>query len=228
MVPTHDGYLCENCLDDARVGRDRTSQALRIKRAADELQSLRLQGHTLHKSDEEVEYEIAARHLMADSLLAPDHGSNVPIGSGAEVIRSTEGGLVNTLTSPSVAALDASNARTDLLTQVGTEIAAMAVDAADSIQAANSLEKMLAHQLAAVHHAGMQMMKRAALMEDPVLGAKTLNAAMNAIKAFQGGLQTLSQLRGHHQQRIVVQHVNVNDGGRAVVGNVNPPAGDEQ
>jgi len=43
------------------------------------------------------------------------------------------------------------------LTEQGADVAAMALDVANTIQAGNSSEKMLAHQLAAMHKVAMEM-----------------------------------------------------------------------
>jgi hypothetical protein len=80
---------------------------------------------------------------------------------------------------------------------------------------------MLAHQMAAIHDAGMRMVHRANLIQDPSLAAKTLNCAMKGFSAYQGAVGALRQLRGNQQQHIVVQHVNVGAGGQAMVGTVN-------
>jgi hypothetical protein len=45
-----------------------------------------------------------------------------------------------------------------LLLQNGTDVAAMALDAANSIEASNRLERMLAHQLAAAAKLAMEQM----------------------------------------------------------------------
>jgi hypothetical protein len=63
------------------------------------------------------------------------------------------------LTVQDLAAVEASFDRS-LLLGLGADVAAMALDAASSIQARNSLEKMLAHQLAAAHKEVMQQLGR--------------------------------------------------------------------
>lgn len=217
-TPYQDGVICEVCSDTTRSGRDNTSRALKTRQRADRLRIDQMEANPTHFAPAEQEYAIHSGDLMASVL-----SETVPAvakGSGNEAVNPKVAGLVNTLTNPRVAALEASSHRTDLLTMLGNDIAAMALDAADTIQATNSLEKMLAHQLAAIHQASMQMIHRANLMQDPVLAAKTLTAAMKGCAAYQGGLGALRQLRGNQQQHIVVQHVNVNDGGQAVVANV--------
>ena len=63
--------------------------------------------------------------------------------------------LYDTLTVPDLAAVEASFDRSRLLTEQGADVAAMALDVANTIQAGDRSEKMLAHQLAAMHKVGM-------------------------------------------------------------------------
>ena len=56
--------------------------------------------------------------------------------------------LHDTLTVPDLASAEASFERSRLLLASGPNVAAMGIDASNTIQAQNSLEKMLAHQLA--------------------------------------------------------------------------------
>lgn len=223
MTSFFDGHVCESCLESTRKGRDQTTQALKLQQLADRLALEKLQGRCANQDAESLDYTIASGQLMSEEVLGASCAAI--IGSGGEVIKPQVAGIVDTLTQPSVAAVDASNHRTDLLTMVGSDVASMALDAADTIQAGNSLEKMLAHQMAAIHDAGMRMVHRANLIQDPGLAAKTLNCAMKGFSAYQGAVGALRQLRGNQQQHIVVQHVSVGAGGQAMVGTVNARGG---
>jgi hypothetical protein len=102
----------------------------------------------------------------------------------------------------------------------------MGVDAANAIQAGNSLEKMLAHQLAAAHKATMEMIGSVhPNSHDASAHTKRLNAATRCMRAYQQGLQTLRKLRQGGQQRIMVQYVNVSEGGQAIIGNIERSSG---
>src|SRR6202043_769991 len=77
---------------------------------------------------------------------------------------------------------DASIRRTDLLMQPSFHTVAIAVDAAESIDARNSLEKMLAHQMAVAHGAARRMVDRGLSYErgradDQVEVCRCINAA---------------------------------------------------
>ncbi len=113
----------------------------------------------------------------------------------------------------------------------------MGVDTADTIQAANSAELMLAHQLAAAHAGAMKLMGQMTnmmMMQNKAVrtddGAnlritRLAGAASRLMQAYQQGLVTLDRLRTGNKQNIIVQHVQVNDGGQAVVaGKVKPGA----
>lgn len=224
LTKSLDGYICEDCADKTRLGSDTTSHALKLQQIANRAQLQQLTGEHEWITPEQLEYKAAANQLMAEEILCANRVT-LPLVSGGEAVNPKVAGLVNTLNDPGVAAMEASNHRTDLLTSLGNDIAAMALDAADTISAGNSLEKMLAHQMAALHQAGMQMLRRANLMEDHGVAAKCMGTGVKALTAYQGAIATLEKMRRDNSQHIVVQHVNVNAGGQAVVGSVNTRGG---
>ena len=129
--------------------------------------------------------------------------------------------LYETLTVPDLAAVEASFDRTQLLTEQGANVASMALDAVNTIQAENSLEKMLAHQLAAAHKATMEMIGSVVPhSRDAAIQNRRLNAAARCMTAYQQGLLTLRKLRLGGHQRISVQHIQVSNGGQAIVGDI--------
>jgi hypothetical protein len=224
LVACDGGQVCEACSETTREGRDNTSRSLKAKLRRDQLQCDVLTGQReIHLSLEEQQYNLASGTLMSDDLDAMLPG--IKLVSGGEAINQKHAGMVNTLTEPNVAALEASSHRTELLTQLGTDIAAMALDAADTISANNSLEKMLAHQMAGLHQASIRMLHRANLMQDTEHSVKYVNAAIKASTAYQGAMATLHRVRDDKRQHILVQHVNVGAGGQAVVGTVNSGGG---
>ena len=54
---------------------------------------------------------------------------------------------------------------------------------------------------------------------------KRLNSAAKCMSVYQQGLETLRKLRQGGQQRIMVQYVNVSEGGQAVIGNIERSSG---
>ena len=99
-----------------------------------------------------------------------------------------------------------------------------------SIDAGNSLEKMLAHQLAAAHRSAMKMSAEINRRVDylstvrgeeqeraNIQATRLAGATARVMSTFQQGLLTLQRLRTGGQQVVTVQHVQVNEGGQAVV-----------
>jgi hypothetical protein len=154
------------------------------------------------------------------------NSKRVALANGEALPPQTERFLYDTLSVPDLAAVEASFDRTRLLAEQGADVAAMGVDAANAIQAGNSLEKMLAHQLAAAHKATMEMIGSVhPNSHDASAHTKRLNAAARCMRAYQQGLETLRKLRQGGQQRIMVQYVNVSEGGQAVIGSIEKSSG---
>jgi hypothetical protein len=94
----------------------------------------------------------------------------------------------------------------------------LAVDAAESAQAGNSLEKMLCHQMAAAHHAAMRLVTRVGNGSQFIVEeARVSNAAARMMQAYQEAFLTLQKIRAGGKQTFVVQHVQVSDGRQAVI-----------
>ena len=118
----------------------------------------------------------------------------------------------------------------------------LAVDTAESIQASNSIEKMMAHQMAAAHKLAMTFAGKAkeliehkgsAWVEDEAPyaaeAAQVANASARMMDTFQKAALALHKLRVGGTQTMTVQHVNVSDGGQAVVaGGINQGGRDER
>jgi hypothetical protein len=178
----------------------------------------------------------------ADALLdiTARTGAPLRVGTGGEATTamSVSSAFVDTLVEcPDMVAVDAGRHRLALAEKAGA--LAIALDAAETVQAANSLEKMVAHQIAAAHVAAMGLQAEAlALLRDfresggryailTTEAAKLTNASCRMMEMAQRGVATLHRLRNTGRQTIVVQHVHVGEGGRAVVaGEVNGPSRD--
>lgn len=139
--------------------------------------------------------------------------SEQPDGKGGWAMR-------NTLASPDVAAIQASMDRTDLLTQGGIDVLALGVDAAQSANCDNSLEKMLAHQMALAHQIAFKVIDQAMQQRDSVEMARLLNASARMMIVFQQGMQTLHRIKTGGNQTVTVQHVTVNGGQTVVAGSL--------
>jgi hypothetical protein len=123
--------------------------------------------------------------------------------------------LRNTLEKPNMISVKASEERMEAALKAG--VLEMAVDAAESARASNSIEKMLAHQMAAAHRLAMKLVTRINDQMAPADAVRLTNAAARMMLAFQSGVQTLHKIHTGGKQVVVVQHVDVSRGGQAVV-----------
>jgi len=156
--------------------------------------------------------------LQAETLLKPPEQTVNVSGEAADLqnLGFISGWLVDTLENPNSISVDASEQRMRLA--AGAGVLQSAVDAANSAQAVNSLEKMLCHQLSAVHSAGMKLVGRVGGGGmPPVEEARLANAAARMMQIFQEGVLTLQKLKTGGRQTMIVQHVQVSDGGNALV-----------
>lgn len=97
-----------------------------------------------------------------------------------------------------------------------------AYDALRSIAPRSELEGMLAVQMIATHSAAMECMRRA-MIEGQGLESRDQNLkhATKLMGLYERQLAALDKHRGKGQQKITVEHVTVEAGGQAIVGNVN-------
>jgi hypothetical protein len=221
VIACETGYVCESCIEKTRVGRDGTSRAVKTKQRS--LRAKAEKARTIAaggEMTEQLEYDIVSSEILAEDAFQPQGA--VALLAGGEVCPQHLPELVDTLAAPNVISLDASAHRLDLVTRMGTDVAAMALDAADTMVASNSLEKMMAHQMAVLHSTAMTYAGQAALAQDQGRAVSMMNLALRSMETFQKGLLTIKRLRGTGEQRITIQHVNVTQGGRAVIGQVNP------
>jgi hypothetical protein len=177
------------------------------------------------------------RHDADDMERRADEIMTLPtkpdVGTGGElVLPSHEAArlpaLVDTVQDPDAVNAEASRARLELAVDAGC--LDLAVDAAETIGAENSIEKMLAHQLAAAHGSTMRMFASAeeemnrsrqqtghSRRESQLSATRLNNSAARMMTSFQQGMTALHRVRHGGRQVVTVQHVNVSDGGQAVV-----------
>ncbi len=152
------------------------------------------------------------------------------IGTGGELHLSQEQsyklpGLADTVENPDGVTAEASYQRLNLAENANCM--SLAADMAETIQAQNSMEKALAHQMAGLHNTAMKMLANAENEmgkigvyhgnQAQVETARLANAASRLMRTFQDGMLTLQKVRTGGRQTMVVQHVHVTDGGQAVV-----------
>lgn len=215
----YEKFICLGCLERGRAGRDTTTKAARALKVArrDQATADLYRAHGDDASAESHEHSSGTYAAKAEDLFQPSLGHTLAMG---EAVPAKDSRLADTLKVPNVAGLDASAHRLELLGHLGLDCTAMALDAADTIKADNSLEKMLAHQLAAAHKVAMEITAKGTLQHDSIEKTRMLNLACRMMETYQRGLLTLQRLRSNGEQKITVQYVTVADGAQAIVGNV--------
>jgi hypothetical protein len=217
LNPISSGFACLPCVELGRTGRDtatKAARALKISRTEKATAGL-----VRESGDDAVSHEAGALEY-ATKAAALFQAESIPELAHGEAVPANRSRLVDTLKAPNVVGLDASAHRLELLGRLGLDCTAMALDASDSIKAENSLEKMLAHQLAVAHKVSLEIVEKATFEQNTTERARMLNLAARMMEVFQRGMLTLQRLRTGGDQRILVQHVTVSDGGKAIVGNV--------
>ena len=189
-------YVCEPCLERIREGRDLTTK-------------------TVKHGNPDVVGLLALPHIHREGA-APACGS---VALPADPKMAGNQSLLDQV------ALDAGIHRMDLLSRLGTDCVASAIDTAKSTQAGNSLEISLAHQLAVAHTKSLEIVDQASLQENIVEKCRLFNLAARFMDTFQRGLLTLQRIRAGGAQTITIHHVNVGQGGQAIVGNVRAGGG---
>ncbi len=89
------------------------------------------------------------------------------------------------------------------------------------IEPKDEVEGMLASQMVAIHDLVMDCVARANLPEQTFEGRQlNLNSAIKLSRSYVGLVDALNKHRGKGQQKMTVEHVHVNEGGQAIIGNV--------
>ena len=124
---------------------------------------------------------------------------------------------------------------------MGSKVA-LALETAEAIGAQNSVERMAGHQMAKAHELAMRLAgsslrflrkaedynavdAHAAANAANLEASRCANAAAKLMEAFQRGMLTMDTLRNGRKQSVTVQHVTVENGGRAVVAGAVQPQG---
>jgi hypothetical protein len=201
--------------------------AARIRREAAANDIVR-NGDPLSKGDCRHADEVEARALATPPEVLTQ------IGFGNEFVPVAANGysapeLVNTIEHPSYVTVEASRDRLELAHRAG--VLETALDLSETIGAKNSIEKMLAAQMALLHKATMKVGTRLTDAADRLDGVidqrardnltnqvvRLANAFGRATAEYQAAALTWQKLRSGGQQLVTVQHVTVKDGGQAVV-----------
>lgn len=182
--------------------------------------------------------EADALDKLAVAILSPDPAAPpLVIGNGQEVSAAEDPDapwkareLQRAIRSaPDLLDAEASAERLVLARDAGA--LAMAVDTAEGVRAATPAEKMLAHGMAAAHALAMRLAARAddfvarrflpgEAEKERVASTEAARLAVASARMMEASARaalTLDRLRNGGRQVMTVQHVNVGDGGQAVV-----------
>ncbi|OIO68125.1 MAG: hypothetical protein COW19_01960 [Zetaproteobacteria bacterium CG12_big_fil_rev_8_21_14_0_65_55_1124] len=159
----------------------------------------------------------------ADNLMAVDSDS-LELESGEVKAHSSKQSMYPLTESPDMAAVESSIQRMEL--SGGVDCLSIGIDTANSIKAKDTPERMLAHQMAACHKVAFNLMREAEQIDAryrldantaSVIQSRKLNSANRLMQTFQQAMLTLQKMRTGGKQVMTVQHVQVNDGGQAIV-----------
>jgi len=92
-----------------------------------------------------------------------------------------------------------------------------------SLQPRNEIEAMLVSQIIATYHASTECFMRTNNPEQTFEGRKlNLKYANSLTATYIKLVESLNKMQGKNisEQKVTVQHVNVNSGGQAIVGNI--------
>ena len=90
----------------------------------------------------------------------------------------------------------------------------------------NEVEALLAIQMLGVHNSAMDCLQRAMMGGQTFAGRQAnVNYASKMTRTFIAQMQALKNYREGGKQQMVVKHIHVNEGGQAIVGQVNQGGG---
>lgn len=102
-----------------------------------------------------------------------------------------------------------------------TQQVKMALGRIEGVNPNGAVEGMLAEQMVGTHSAAMECLRRAMLPNQTFEGREqNLRHAAKLLSLYTRQVEVLDKHRGKGQQKVTVEHVHVEAGGQAIVGNV--------
>jgi hypothetical protein len=90
----------------------------------------------------------------------------------------------------------------------------------------DEIEGMLAIQMIGVHNMAMTIMSRTMITDQTFEGRQAgVSQATKMLRTFTAQMEALKKYRTGGEQKVIVEHVHVNEGGQAIVGNVTQGGG---
>ena len=162
--------------------------------------------------------EANALEHQANSLLTPTEP--LKTGLGGEIsppMTLGMAGLEDALQRPDMLSLEATIQRTELADKAG--VFELAIEAAESSKAEGAIQKMICHQMAAAHRHAMRLLAESEAQRDTVEKCRMATTASKLMDAFSRAATALQRLQTGSSQVVTVQHVQINGGQTAIVGN---------
>jgi hypothetical protein len=94
-----------------------------------------------------------------------------------------------------------------------------------SVEPRDGIEAMLATQMGVVHQATLRAARQLRASETIPQQDSNSNSLTKLARTFASQVEALKRYRSSGEQKVVVEHVTVNEGGQAIVGNVNRGGG---
>ena len=214
-------WICAACLTQESAGNDVISKLATRELQSNLAQSLAIRAVGAGDLAEALNQSHQAQwhHQAATAIQA--HGNRQAIEASivhGEAATDASGYMRDTLANPDLVAIESSEARGKLLQH--NDAIALGVDLAKTVGASNTAEKLIAHEIAVAHKLAMEQASKAQWERDPDMEIKRLHASAKMMAMAQSGLLALHKLKSTGPQTVTVQHVHVEAGGQAVVGNI--------
>ena len=185
----------------------KVNQALKMQRDAQRRRALAPDYDPVRR-----DFELGLVDVMeqeAQALMVPT--KPLQTGLGGEIIPPLEDGLPgleSVLKEPNLLHLGASEQRAQLLEQ--NKVLELGIETAQDVRADGSAQKMISHQMAAMHARAMTMLAESEGCKDPDIAIKKARAAARMVDAFSRSALTLQRLQSGGGQTIQVQYMQVN------------------
>jgi hypothetical protein len=188
-------WLCAACLTENEPGDDVLTKMARRSIQAEELHAESKRARVAGDIEQAVLLEHEANWHQHAMTALRDNGErqvrDVTVVNG-EALPGQSGYLRDTLADPGLVAVESSHTRGRLLH--ANDVVALGIDVSNSAGAANTHEKLVAHEIALAHKVAMEQANRAQHERDPVIELKRLQISARMMAMAQEGVLTLQKL----------------------------------
>ena len=97
-----------------------------------------------------------------------------------------------------------------------------------AVEPRDGIEAMLATQMVVIHQASMRAARSLRGSENIAQQDSNSNSLNKLTRTFASQVEALKRYRSKGEQKVIVEHVTVNEGGQAIVGNVTTGGGGDR